>query len=144
VQLGYCTNVHAGADLEQTRANLDRHARAVKARVSPHEPLGIGLWLSAAAARTLQQGRELDAFRDWLGEAGLLPYTVNGFPYYDFHQKVVKHQVYLPTWRDPERRDFTLDLVHVLHALLPPRSGGEHLDAAAGLGTAGAITGTAG
>jgi hypothetical protein len=120
VQLGYCTNVHAGADLEQTRANLDRHARAVKQRVSPRQPLGIGLWLSAAAARALRQGPPLDAFRDWLGEAGLLPYTVNGFPYYDFHQKVVKHQVYLPTWRDPARLEFTLDLVHILDALLPP------------------------
>src|SRR5437879_3892201 len=91
VQLGYCTNVHAGADLEQTRANLQRHAVAVKPLVRPGEPLGIGLWLSAAAAASLRQGSALDAFRDWLGDAGLLPYTVNGFPYYDFHQKVVKH-----------------------------------------------------
>ncbi len=120
MQLGYCTNVHAGADLEQTRANLQRHAVGVKERVSPGEPLGIGLWLSAAAAASLRRGAALDDFRDWLGEAGLLPYTVNGFPYYDFHQKVVKHQVYLPTWRDPARLAFTLDLIAILDGLLPP------------------------
>ncbi len=120
MQLGYCTNVHAGADLEQTRANLQRHAVAVKQRISPGEPLGIGLWLSAAAAASLRQGSALDTFRDWLGEVGLLPYTINGFPYYDFHQKVVKHNVYLPTWRDPARLAFTLDLVAILDALLPP------------------------
>ncbi len=119
MQLGYCTNVHAGADLEQTRANLRRHAVAVKERVSPDAPLGIGLWLSASAARALRQGTALAEFRDWLGEAGLLPYTVNGFPYGDFHQAVVKRDVYLPTWREPARLDYTLDLVAILDALLP-------------------------
>src|SRR5438045_3265847 len=35
VQLGYCTNVHAGVGLDQTRANLERYALAVKRRFSP-------------------------------------------------------------------------------------------------------------
>jgi hypothetical protein len=81
--------------------------------------MGIGLWLSASAARKLREGSHLAGFRDWLGERGLVPYTVNGFPYGDFHQKVVKHQVYLPIWRSRERLDYTLDLIHDLHALLP-------------------------
>src|SRR5262245_23768312 len=96
IQMGYCTNVHAGADLEQTRANLERHAVAVKERFSPSEPLGIGLWLSAAAARKLRAEQAVPEFADWLGERGLVPFTLNGFPYGDFHQKVVKHDVYLP------------------------------------------------
>ena len=62
----------------------------------------------------------MEAFRDWLAEAGLLPYTVNGFPYGDFHRKVVKHDVYRPTWHTRARLDYTLDLIHVLDALLPP------------------------
>src|SRR6516165_8151833 len=109
VQFGYCTNVHAGADLEQTRANLERFAVAVKSRASPRDPMGIGLWLSASAARKLREESHLAAFRDWLRERGLVPYTVNGFPYGDFHQKVVKHQVYLPTWQTRARLDYTLD-----------------------------------
>ena len=44
---GYCTNVHAGATLEATRANLERHALEVKAEYSPDRPMGVGLWLSA-------------------------------------------------------------------------------------------------
>ena len=32
-----------------------------------------------------------------------MPFTFNGFPYGDFHQSVVKHRVYEPTWADAER-----------------------------------------
>ena len=118
-QLGYCTNVHAGADLDQTRANLQQHAWAVKQIVSPHAPLGIGLWLSAAAARSLRQDGRLGEFQAWLDESGLLPFTINGFPYGDFHQTVVKHQVYHPTWCEQDRLDYTLDLIAIQHQLLP-------------------------
>jgi hypothetical protein len=118
---GYCTNVHAGADLEQTRANLARYAVAVRQRFSPTQPMGLGLWLSASSASKLLQDRaELERFRSWLDENGLVPYTFNGFPYGDFHQRVVKHQVYLPTWWEPARLAYTRDLIAIQDALLPP------------------------
>jgi hypothetical protein len=117
--LGYCTNVHAGANLAETRANLQKHAIRVKELVSPDAPMGIGLWLSAASARELVQTKQVDAFAGWLRDAGLLPYTFNGFPYGDFHQEVVKHRVYQPTWWDAERLAYTLQLIDILHALLP-------------------------
>ena len=119
-RLGYCTNVHAGADLDQTRTNLEQHACAVKQLVSPAAPLGIGLWLSAAAARSLRHDERLGEFQGWLADAGLMPFTINGFPYGDFHQAVVKHQVYQPTWREPARLEFTLNLAAIQHQLLPP------------------------
>jgi hypothetical protein len=120
IQMGYCTNVHAGADLDQTRDNLRRYASAVKQRFRPQEPLGVGLWLSASAARDLLEDDQLEAFRDWLAETGLVPFTFNGFPYGDFHQRVVKHQVYLPTWCEPERWTYTDNLITIQHRLLPP------------------------
>ncbi len=116
---GYCTNVHAGADLAQTRTNLEEYARAVKRQVSPDAPMGIGLWLSAAAARKLRADHQETDFAAWLSDAGLVPFTFNGFPFGDFHQARVKHQVYLPTWWEPARLDYTLDLVALQHALLP-------------------------
>ena len=119
-QLGYCTNVHAGADLDQTRANLQQHAVAVKQIVRPHASLGIGLWLSAAAARSLRQEGRLGEFQAWLEESGLLPFTLNGFPYGDFHQSIVKHRVYHPTWCEQARLDYTRDLAAIQHQLLPP------------------------
>jgi hypothetical protein len=122
--LAYCTNVHAGADLATTRANLERYALAVKARFSPNKPMGVGLWLSAAAARKLREERQVEAFGDWLRDVGLVPFTFNGFPYGDFHQAVVKHRVYEPTWWEATRLDYTLDLIAIQDALLPAGTDG--------------------
>ena len=60
LQVGYCTNVHAGKDLEETRANLQQHALAVKSLVSPEQPMGVGLWLSASTAESLRASNRLD------------------------------------------------------------------------------------
>jgi hypothetical protein len=118
-QIGYCTNVHAGADLDSTRANLQRHALAVKRLYSPGSPMGVGLWLSASAARRLLAEGRLGEWAAWLREVGLVPFTLNGFPFGDFHQPVVKHRVYHPTWAEPERLDYARDLVTILDGLLP-------------------------
>ena len=119
MQIGYCTNVHAGADLDATRSNLQRHAIRVKEQFSPDAPLGVGLWLSAEAARNLRKAGQVEEFAVWLAEAGLVPFTLNGFPYVDFHQRVVKHKVYMPTWSDRARVDYTFDLIDILDTLLP-------------------------
>src|SRR4051812_9484059 len=110
IPVGYCTNVHAGATLPETRANLERYAIAVKRSFSPNAPMGVGLWLSASAARKLREGLQLTEFAAWLSENGLVPYTFNGFPYGDFHQAVVKHDVYKPTWTESARLEYTRDL----------------------------------
>lgn len=120
LQIGYCTNVHAGADLETTRANLQQHALAVKQQFVPDAPLGVGLWLSAKSARRLREEGQIEEFAAWLAESGLAPFTFNGFPYGDFHQTVVKHKVYKPTWSEQARVDYTLDLIEILDELLPP------------------------
>jgi hypothetical protein len=117
---GYCSNVHAGRTLDQTRANLEQHALAVKQRYSPNQPMGIGLWLSAVSAAELVSSGQTAEFGEWLSERGLVPYTLNGFPYGDFHEKVVKHRVYEPTWWQPERLAYTLQLAEIVDAILPP------------------------
>lgn len=117
--VGYCTNVHAGANLDQTKANLQTHATLVREKLGEEGPLGIGLWLSASTAKSLLEPGQLPEFRDWLASAGLLPYTLNGFPYGDFHETVVKHKVYRPTWWETPRKEYTLDLIEILHHLLP-------------------------
>ena len=119
IETGYCTNVHAGPDLAQTQANLLEHALAVKRSFSPDKTMGIGLWLAAPAAAQLQDPAELEPFKAWLAEQQLHPFTLNGFPYGNFHQEVVKHDVYLPTWMDPARQIYTDNLVTVLDQLLP-------------------------
>ena len=117
--LGYCTNVHPGADLDAIRRNLQTYALAVKQLVTPDKPMGVGLWLAAPAARAMRQGDTAGAFAAWLAEVRLLPFTLNGFPFGDFHQAVVKHAVYEPTWCDAARLEYTLDLIEILDVLLP-------------------------
>jgi hypothetical protein len=117
---GYCTNVHAGATLDEMRANLDRHAVAVKERYSPSRPMGVGLWLSAKAAEELLLNHAEGEFGEWLAERGLVPYTMNGFPFGNFHQDIVKYRVYEPTWWQPERLHYTMQLAQILDAILPP------------------------
>ena len=91
--LGYCTNVHAGTDYASTLANLERYALPVKQQVSPNAPMGVGLWLAASAAQEMLDQNRIAEFRVWLEAHGLLVFTMNGFPYGDFHQTVVKHAV---------------------------------------------------
>ncbi len=124
IQIGYCTNVHANANIERTRENLTRYALDVKRSFSADRPMGIGLWLSAQAADELLAADGVAEFSDWLAENGLLPFTFNGFPYGDFHQPVVKHRVYEPTWWHPQRLDYTLKLIDIMHGVLPDDSEG--------------------
>ncbi|MBC7773419.1 MAG: metabolite traffic protein EboE [Pyrinomonadaceae bacterium] len=131
--LGYCTNVHAGHDLASTIANLRRYAVDVRSQLNVPE-LGIGLWLSADAAREAASGARARSglrtgvsqlhvmtrspLRDELNQLGLRVFTLNGFPYSNFHQPVVKHRVYEPDWADPRRLEYTLDLITVLASLI--------------------------
>jgi hypothetical protein len=118
LQIGYCTNVHAGARWEEARANLERYALAAKRLYSPGRPMGVGLWLSAQAAQQLVAEAHVEALAQWLLAEGLTPFTLNGFPYSDFHQKIVKHRVYEPAWFQPDRLDYTLRLIEILDVLL--------------------------
>ncbi len=117
-QVGYCTNVHAGETYHEILVNLERHALRVKEIVSPKEPMGIGLWISAAAARQFIDDQWVEPLRDWLRERGLKVFTLNGFPHDSFHDEVVKDRVYQPDWTTMERVRYTQDLVTILTWLL--------------------------
>jgi sugar phosphate isomerase/epimerase len=120
LHLTYCTNVHPGESWAEVRANVATHALAVKARIAPDRPFGIGLRLSAAAAEALAVPDELAAFAEFLAEHQLYVFTLNGFPYGTFHGAAVKEQVYRPDWREDERVTYSDRLAHILAALLPP------------------------
>lgn len=119
LHLGYCTNIHAGETWDQTFANVDTHVRAVKALVAPGRPFGVGLRLSAEAARGLADPAVLDAFRHYLQANGLYVFTINGFPYGAFSGRAVKERVYRPDWLEDERLAYSDRLAELLGALLP-------------------------
>ena len=104
-------------------ANVRQFAPALKRRLSPDSPFGIGLRLSARDARELLQADHLAGFRSFLDDNGLYVALINGFPHGAFHRTAVKSEVYAPDWRDEERVRYTLDLVKVLERLLPVGQG---------------------
>lgn len=117
--LAYCTNIHPANGWEAVLRNLEGHAPALKARLSPHVPFGIGLRLSGAESAELLAGDRLRRFREWLDAEGLYVFTINGFPHGTFHGEPVKAEVHAPDWRSAERVAYTLRLAEILAALLP-------------------------
>ena len=119
LHLAYCTNIHRGNDWPETLAALENDTLAVKARVSPDRPYAIGLRLSDLASRQLSEPGALDAFRRWLEHHHCYVFTINGFPFGQFHGGKVKEQVYRPDWTHSDRLDYTNRLFDLLAQLVP-------------------------
>ena len=120
LQLAYCTNVHRGENWAETFVSLERCTLLVREQVCPGQPYGIGLRLSELAARELNEPATMTAFRRWLDRHGCYVFTINGFPFGQFHGTRVKEQVYWPDWTQRERLDYTCRLFDLLDQLLPP------------------------
>jgi hypothetical protein len=119
LHLTYCTNVHRGETWAETSAALENSTLAVRDRVCPGRPFGIGLRLSARAARELGDPTTLLTFRRWLDRHQCYVFTVNGFSFGAFHGERVKERVFLPDWTTPERLDYTNLLLDLLSRLVP-------------------------
>jgi hypothetical protein len=118
--LAYCTNIHRGETWPETFRALQTHTLAVRDQVAPRQPFAIGLRLGARAAQELADPAELLAFRRWLDKNACYVFTINGFPYGQFHHTRVKEDVYRPDWTSPERLAYTNLLFDLLASLLPP------------------------
>jgi sugar phosphate isomerase/epimerase len=117
--LTYCTNIHPGETWDEVLANVARHVVAVKARICPDRPFGVGLRLSATAAARLADPEVLEAFRQFLRAQGLYVFTINGFPFGAFHGTAVKERVYRPDWLEEDRVAYSDRLAGLLARLLP-------------------------
>lgn len=119
MQLSYCTNVHPAEDLDGVIRQLRDYAGPVRRRAGL-DVLGVGLWLPAGlAGRLARSDADLALLREVLSEQGLQIHTLNAFPYGGFHNEVVKTDVYIPTWAQRERLQYTLECASVLAGLLP-------------------------
>ncbi|MFD2101513.1 metabolite traffic protein EboE [Flagellimonas iocasae] len=116
--LTYCTNIHAGGDWDETFASLKQNLPQIKKAVSPNEPFGLGLRLGNTASLELNDG-QLEGFKDWLSENDCYIFTMNGFPYGNFHGEPVKDQVHVPDWTTKDRLKYTLRLFQQLDNLAP-------------------------
>lgn len=117
--LSYCSNIHPGETWEATFENLKKYIPEVKERLDCTRPFGIGLRLSHEASLVLEKAEKLQEFQSWLETENAYIFTLNGFPYGDFHRTIVKDQVHFPDWTTTDRRDYTIRSFQILAQLLP-------------------------
>lgn len=115
----YCSNIHPGEIWQEHFSELKKNVPLVKAQVSPHEKMGLGLRFANQASIDLQNSSEFEHLKDWLKKENLYVFTLNGFPYGGFHHTIVKDNVHTPDWTTKDRFDYTLRLAHLLAKLLP-------------------------
>jgi hypothetical protein len=117
--LTYCTNIHAGEAWADHFESLKEKFPLIKKQVSATHAMGIGLRLSNTASNDLKDGAKLEEFRSWLKANDAYVFTMNGFPYGDFHNAIVKDQVHAPDWTTKDRVNYTIRLFEILSDLLP-------------------------
>jgi hypothetical protein len=119
LHLAYTTNVHRSESWAETFHALERYTLAVRDKVCPKQPFAIGLRLSERAAVELSEPTERLEFQRWLERHSCYVFTLNGFPYGQFHGNKIKEQAYRPDWTSPERVAYTNLLFNLLAELLP-------------------------
>lgn len=122
--LSYCSNIHPGESWEATFQNLKIYIPEVRQRLKAEGPFGIGLRLSNEASLELEKSDKLKEFQAWLRKFNAYVFTMNGFPYGDFHRQIVKEKVHFPDWTTTDRRDYTIRSFRILSQLLPPKLDG--------------------
>jgi len=121
--LSYCTNIHSGRSVAEVVDGLDRYTAPVRENFGA--PLAAGLWLAQPVVRELLESADgPPRLADRLACRNLVCYTLNAFPYGDFHSERVKENVYLPDWTRLERMQYTADCARILTALMPTGSEG--------------------
>lgn len=120
--LSYCTNVHPGRTVEEVIDGINKYTAEVRRRLDV--PMAAGLWLARSVTDQLVAcDADLERLAQAMWQNDLACYTLNAFPYGDFHTDRVKEQVYLPDWTTIERLSYTRDCARLLSQLIP--EGGE-------------------
>ncbi|QDU18050.1 Xylose isomerase-like TIM barrel [Gimesia maris] len=116
--LSYCTNVHPGLTVAEILRKLDEFTLPIQQQLGA--PLAAGLWLAEPVIEEILSTADgIERFAEEIQKRNLTCYTLNAFPYGNFHSERVKENVYLPDWSQPERLEYTQGCARVLAALLP-------------------------
>lgn len=120
--LSYCTNVHPGQTVAEVENGLTEYTSPMRKQFGD---LAAGLWLARpVVTELLDSNTALNSFNQRLHELELSCYTLNTFPFGNFHDERVKENVYLPDWSDKSRLDYTVDCAKVLAAFLDEKTEG--------------------
>lgn len=121
VRLGYCLNLRACTDVPALLTLLRSVIEPVRVALGSARPFGVGMYVPASLAKTLAAPsgvHELDTLARELEAMGLDPFTWNAFPFGDFGDEGLKQRVFEPTWAQPERLEYTLDVARIAAALV--------------------------
>jgi len=121
-RLTYSSNVHPAMDLGRQLATLREHVGPISAAArAAGRAFGLGGWWPAELVAALHAD---PAARDRLADAlvahGAPLWTLNVFPFGNFHQDVVKTAVYAPDWGEQDRLLYTRRCAEVGAALMQP------------------------
>lgn len=119
--LSYCTNVHPCRSRHDLERIITEEASSVRDQCG--FDIGIGLWLpSVVVSEVAHDFAATQSIANALNDQGLQCYSLNAFPFGDFHSERVKENVYLPDWSDARRLDYTRSCSKFLAGILS----GEH------------------
>lgn len=110
----YCMNVHRGEDIAAVKDALARVTIPLREAFKIEGTFPVGLRLGAQAAKMLRDPETFRNFSNFLTHNKLAVMGINGFPYDNFHDEVVKEKVYLPDWMHPDRSAYTRNLFYAL------------------------------
>ncbi len=112
----YSSNVFNLTSLNVWKEKMVFFGKAIKEQINKPR-LDLGLWISATVLEEVSSKENLLEILNLLKVNDLNAFTMNGFPYGNFHQKIVKTNVYLPDWSTLERLTYTLDCAKFLTKL---------------------------
>lgn len=119
IDLTYCMNVHPGRSWEDQRRAIGETGIQVREKIGPGKPFGLGLRIANLASEELEKEELRREAADFFREKNCYPFTINGFPYDQFHGTTVKENVYFPDWQTEKRRLYTCRLAELLAFWLP-------------------------
>ncbi len=118
--LTYSTLVHPADDWDQLWHSLQTYLPQVKKRISPNQPFGVCIRLSAPTVATLVGSKaERQKLKSFLSDNDMYVYTANAFVYGAFKNTIVKEKVYEPDWRTEERTVYTMNVADILADICP-------------------------
>ena len=90
-----------------------------KLGISAKTPFALGFWADSVFVEQMVDTENLNLVKEFLAKNNFYVFTLNAFPYGQFHEKPVKEKVYLPDWTTDMRTDFTCKAADFLAQLLP-------------------------
>ena len=116
--LSYCTNVHPGMSVGEVVDGLTKYTAAAQQQMVA--PIAAGLWLAQPVIdELLSNEKQVAQLQQGLRSNELACYTLNAFPYGNFHSERVKEQVYVPDWTTDDRLQYTIGCAQILAQLMP-------------------------